>query len=151
VDYLIHCDQCRRTYEVVRALRDLDIRQIVAEAWRQAREEEKDKWLFAPIAVSHGVAGALEFLIDHLDDQAGFHMALMDPEIFGGRPHRPLEFARRGGFFELRESLEPRKVVLRYIEFRGTNAQIKQWFQEHKDRLLFDAQRQLFVVGPAAV
>jgi hypothetical protein len=148
-DFLVHVENRPETYEAIRRLKGIELDSTVAQAWREARTQARESWRFAPIAVSHGVLDALDFLVENIDKRHEMMQALMMMgDDHDWRWHDPGGGLGRPRFFDEMRDLDPRNVVLRHIEFRGTNAEIIQWFREHKPRLVFDRQRRIFVVGP---
>lgn len=113
--------QMNDVYQVIRRIEGLDLDDAVARAWDQKRFADGDERLSAAaIAVNHGHADALEELVLGLPANDA-----------GNNPHR---------HFMMRERA-PRSALLRATEARGTNAEIRAWYEDNRDHLVFDAQK----------
>lgn len=123
--YLVHAPGRLRTYQQIRDLPGIDLRDAVARAWAQGKNEHHfERLQAATIAVDYGHEDALSLLIDQLkDDQQGhpFH-------VFG-----PVG--------------DVRSTVLLHIDFHGTNAEIREWYKENRGKLRFDDAKKRFFVS----
>jgi len=103
--------------EAIAELPGIDIAPSVAEAWRRAKREPFAKLSVAKAAVEFGHLDALEALVDSIDDPQGTSMFM-----------------------------EARGTILRRIGFYGSNEQIRTWFAENKDKLVFNPNSKKFEV-----
>ena len=117
--HLVHGSNRLWTYKAIKNLPDMDLHEAVAEAWQRCRYREWEARSMAPVAVEYGHIDALELLVNALDGHS--------VDLMGG-------------------SYSPRSVVLNHTEARGTNEEIRRWFNENKDRLVFDAHSKKFRV-----
>jgi len=119
VEYFINGSNRSSTYGVIKFL-PIDLDDAVARAWEKAKFDLQ-KWeltYLAPIAVSHGVADALRYVVDSLE---------YPPD-------------------KISVDVHPRKVMLRHTEARGHNKALQQWYNQNKNNLVFDAERKVFRV-----
>ena len=115
--YLIRC----HTYELIHDLPGIDLGDAVAEAWEKAkREGEWEMVAMAQAAIEFGHIDALEYVVNDLISPRSKLRAYETHDI--------------------------REVVLRHIDFRGTNEEIRSWFQANKERLVFDPATRKFRV-----
>jgi len=107
------------TYDAIRFLPGIELEDAVASAWGLAGiGESYEARSMARIAIGYGHVDALETLIAELD------LCAEDP-------------------FALRQV---RAALLRHTEARGTNEEMRRWFEEHRDDLVFDPEHKLFRV-----
>jgi hypothetical protein len=120
VNYFIWGRNRSMTYEAIQYLPGIDLDKAVAEAWEAARW--RDDWeaqSLAPIAMEHGVADALRFAVNRLGADEGH----WDNEML--------------------------RAVLRYTDARGTADDIRRWYRENADELVWDAKAHIFRVPKA--
>jgi hypothetical protein len=119
VNYFIHGAHRHDTYKALKNLPAIDLTDAVGRAWREARWDNPwETRQMAEIAMQHGHIDALGYLVEQLDDD-GF---------------APLGFSRARG------------LVLIYTEARGTNEDIRVWFDENRDKLVFDPGTRKYVI-----
>ena len=109
------------SFEAIRHLPIEDMEEAVAEAWRRSRYEHAyEREGMARIAVEYGHMDALEALIEGLsvDDESGAWRAR-----------------------------ENRAAILRVVDFRGSNAALADWFEQNRERLVFDEDAREFRVA----
>ena len=104
---------------MIKNLPGIELDTTVAEAWIVAQDSEWERPSMAPVAVEYGYLDALEYVVESLDRE------------------RPWASWRRPA----------RVIILRHTEARGTNEEIRQWFEQNKDRLVFDPETKKFRVG----
>ncbi len=105
-------------FPILKDIPDLELDDAVERAWRRARfTGHHMQTSMAPIALEYGYPDALELAIRDLDKTTGVR-------IFNARD-----------------------LVLRFTDARGSDEEIRKWYEENKDRLVFDPERRRFVVG----
>ncbi len=104
-------------------LPDYDLAHTVEVCWKRAREGKLSVSYstFAAKAASYGNVDALGALIDTLRTSSSY--------------------MSHSSSYNMR-----RTNVLRYIDYRGSNTDIQQWYKTNKDKLVFDRLRQRFIV-----
>lgn len=122
VNYFVQSDswQIDEVYQILRRAEGVDLDGAVERAWEQRRFDDADERVaVAAIAINHGHADALAELVEALpDDQAEQH------------PHH----------FMMHKQT-PRTAILRATEARGTNDELRGWYESHRDHLVFDARK----------
>jgi len=117
--YFINGMNNANTYNMIKRLPIQDLPAAVAEAWKRCKYENVYlRQGMAIVALEYGHVDALASLIDLL---ASGEMNL--PEW----------------------SNQVRSAVLKYVEFRGSNEDLVQWFQKNRDKLRFDPKAKKFV------
>ncbi|MCK4300984.1 MAG: hypothetical protein KAX80_15695, partial [Planctomycetes bacterium] len=116
--YLIHGHNRSWTYNAIRNLPGIDLAETVAEAWEWARDDPYDDSQMASVALAFGHIDALELVMDSLD----------------------LPSDTPGTIYQARQ------LALRHTEARGTNEELRRWFQQNKHRLVFDPEARKFRV-----
>jgi len=109
--YLISGGNKRWTYDAIKDLPGIDLTDAVAKAWERAKRSrygEADE--AAGFAAEFGHVDALGYLI------------------------RSLSGSQRSTY----AAQEAREVIMRCTDARGTSEQIRKWFGENKDKLVFD-------------
>lgn len=117
--YLVNGGNRHLTYEAIKDLPGIQLEEVVAKAWERAKRE--GGWAamtMGKAAIGFGHIDALQCAVNEL----------------GAPPWRPDRMH------------DAREVVLRHIEFRGTNAEIRRWFHTNKDKLVFDQDTKKFRV-----
>ena len=117
--YLVNGGNRHYTYEAIKDLPGIQLEEVVAKAWERAKR--RGRWEpvnMGKAAIEFGHIDALECAINEL----------------GAPPWRSDRMR------------DAREVVLRHIEFRGTNEEIRRWFHANKDRLVFDPETKKFQV-----
>jgi len=91
--------------------------------WRRARDGKLsiNYSSFAPMAAEYGNIDALGTLIDTLRASSSY--------------------LSHSSTYNIR-----RTNVLKFIDYRGSNNDIKQWYEANKDKLVFDGLRKRFVM-----
>ncbi|MEM9345395.1 MAG: hypothetical protein AAGB26_02135 [Planctomycetota bacterium] len=104
-------------------LPEYDLAHTIDVCWRRAREGKLSVSFttFAAKAAEFGNAEALGSLIDQLQSSSSY---LSHASTFNAR----------------------RTNVLRYIDYRGSNKDIQQWYRANKDKLVFDHLRKRFYI-----
>ena len=106
-------------YRAIRDLPGIDLEGAVGQAWERAKREGVWQTVsMAEAAIEFGHVDALERAVNGLD---------YGPSAAG--------YMRNA-----------RQVVLRHIDFYGTNGEIRRWFHANKDRLTFDPETRKFRV-----
>jgi len=116
---------------LLQTLPDYDLNNTINAAWRKLTkqiENTRNTWqlrrqrqVLAPHAAAIGNVDALGVLIEEIDDTPS---------------HR----------IDLDQINTERLNAMRYIDFRGSNKQIKQWYADHRDKLVFDRFRKKFTL-----
>lgn len=120
--YLISADSRSWTYEAIKDLPIEDLEGAVNEAWVAGKyAHEYDRQRLADIAVTYGNAGALEYLIHALNFPAGNSSS-----------------AQMNG--------TSRFIVLRLVDFKGSDEELAAWFAANKKQIEFDPASRRFVV-----
>jgi len=125
---------------LLKTLPGYDVNKTIEACWDNRNNQHQINGPFfmqntnADLAVQAAEIGnldALEQLIDRLKgNESGRH------HHFGG-------FGGHGGPNQV---VQDRHNVTRFIPFRGTNKQIKKWFEKHRDELTFDHFEKRFVI-----
>lgn len=104
-------------------LPDYDLGHTIDICWRRAREGKLSisYSTFANKAAEYGNVDALGSLIDNLRSSSSY--------------------LTHSSSYNMR-----RTQVLRFIDYRGSNQDIQQWFKANKDKLVFDQLRKRFMV-----
>jgi ribosomal protein L28 len=104
-------------------LPDYDLAHTVDVCWRRAKDGKLSVSYstFAPKAAEYGNVDALGSLVDTLRTTSSY---LSHSSTYNMR----------------------RTNVLKYIDFRGSNQDIQEWYKANKDKLVFDDLRKRFVV-----
>lgn len=120
-------------YAMIKDLPGIELDDAVHRTWKRLRAEQHFGHFggqFAPIAIEHGNADALGWLVDLL------HQRDFDQQVAG---------------FGRLENKSVRDTILRYIDFEGSDDEIKTWYYKNKDRLEFDKKRKVFKTKPGPV
>lgn len=119
--HLANGDNPSSTYNAIKDLPGVDLTQEVAECWERTKDEGQPWEIqnMAGIAMEYGHLDALEKEIELLDSDELRH--------FG-------------------PDTGPRRLILRYTDAHGRPEEIRKWYQENKDRLVFDKVSRKFVV-----
>lgn len=122
-DLVWHFRNCRSLtlshYRAVKAIPDKKLTQgIVREEW--SKRTGRYRRMLCEAGLDYGLKETLEYAVSCLD-----------------RPWRR-------SFYE--KTPTPRELVLKYTAARGTNDDIRRWYRENKDRLVFDAKQRKFVI-----
>lgn len=109
--------------QMLRALPDYDLAHTINACWERAGDGRIriSQTSFATMAAEIGNAEALGLLIGQLQNTSNFTIS---PTAYNSR----------------------RTNALRFIEFRGSNQETQQWFNKHKDQLVFDHLSKRFVL-----
>ncbi len=108
---------------MLQALPDYDLANTVNACWQRAGEGniQISQASFAPMAAEMGNIDALGALVAQLNTTVSFSISSSTYNI--------------------------RRInVLRFIEYRGSNQEIQEWYQQNKDKLVFDHLRKRFVL-----
>lgn len=104
-------------------LQDYDLVHTVDVCWERAKDGQLsvNTSTFARTAASYGNVDALGLLIEQLVSNNSY---FNDSSTYNAR----------------------RTQVLRYVDYHGSNAELKKWYTTNKDRLVFDQFRKRFIV-----
>ena len=118
-DYFVEGGSASRTYKDLKKLKDFPLDEAVASAWERVKyDHEYAKYSMVPIAIKHGHLDALEIgVVDILIDEEG-------------QDHN------RG---------EVRKVLKKMMKWDDEGSFIS-WYQKNKENLVFDKDKNEFVV-----
>lgn len=125
--YLLHNDGRYQTYELIRDLPGIDLKETVAQAWEKTGYHEWEERGVAKMAVDFGHVDALELLMNYCVEQAEKEFPGSDWEVS-----------------------EIRKLVLKHLDFRGSNKEIADWIQKNREQLVFDVKTKKYVINPKA-
>jgi len=114
--YLIAGENRKATYEKIKDLPGIDLKETVALAWTNAALDRWERADMAPVAVQFGHLDALDLIVEALVD---------DCSTCG-------------------EIYAPRDLILRHTEARGTNEELNQWYVRHRHNLAFDEKAKVF-------
>lgn len=135
LEQLAISDQPAMIYAQIKDLPGIELDEAVRRAWSRLQggglSTNHAAQSFAPIALAHGEKDALGLYIDILDvtDSVELH---------------------RRGFPFIDRTIPPRRLVLKHIDFHGTNEQITEWYEKNYHDLKFDKERKVFYVEGAA-
>ena len=121
--HLVRSRGARTYYMMMRDLPGIDLDAAVCAAWERVRAApayRRELLEVSEFAVAHGHAPALELLINTLpvgEDEATSQAAMT------------------------------RQTVLGHIEYGGSNAEVRSWYEAHRDRLRFCRQSRCFYVA----
>ena len=109
--------------QILRTLPDYDLAHTINACWERAGDGRIriSQTSFATMAAEIGNIEALGLLISQLQSASNFTIS---PTAYNSR----------------------RTNALRFIEFRGSNQETQQWFNKHKDQLVFDHLSKRFVL-----
>lgn len=109
--------------EMLKMLPDYDLDQTVNVCWERAKSGKLSvsKSTIAPFAVERGNVEALGELIARLGSYTSYYYSS------SSRNSR-------------------RAIVLRHIDFRGSNTELEAWYKQNKDELVFDPLRKRFTI-----
>jgi len=120
-EYFIYCWSPSMVYHAIKDLPGIDLTDAVAKAWERAKYgHEFQSTMMAPAAIEFGHLDALERAVKDIDVDSG------------NRVHNA------------------RKLVMRFTEARGSGDDIRKWFENNKDRLTFDREKDKFFIPAAA-
>jgi len=125
--YMTHGDNPWQTYQDIKTLPGIELSQTVAEGWDRVKGEG-EPWQvqrMAGIALEYGHRDALDKQFELLGHA--------DPEMTFGMGFAP-------------NNLQPLYLILTYTDAQGTQDELRKWYQENKDRLVFDKAAKKFVV-----
>ncbi|WP_221435558.1 hypothetical protein [Algisphaera agarilytica] len=118
-------------YDLLRLERDFDLDHAVELAWEMSRfDDQHDRLAVAQFAAAHGHLDALGVLFGALPDDE-------DPE--GEHAHM---------FWH---GEDPRSIIMLLTPARGSNAELKEWFEAKEKFLIFDPNRSKWFVQQASV
>lgn len=106
-----------RMFNVIRHVPEIGIEAAVGEVWQRVRNDAWGRADMAPVAVGFGHRDALGYLIGRLEQKRTWPPA----SVY-------------------------REMVLQYIDFKGTNRDIVEWFEKNENALRFDTDRSKFFV-----
>lgn len=112
---------------LLESLPSYDLSHTINEAWKPGKANEHDYYLrrkresLAPYAASIGNVEALGMLVNKLQDAPSYRMRL--------------DYVN-----------QERLNITRFIDFRGSDKQIADWYKANKDDLIFDVYRKKFVL-----
>lgn len=111
--------------EVLECLPDYDLDRTVAEMWARANDGSNTHNLYqiAQSAAAYGHVDALGVLISQLARRSSFHSSNGENTYDSQRAS-----------------------IMRYIDFAGTAEEIAEWFELHKDELIFDHVTQRYLL-----
>ena len=114
--YLINRDNRYGTFQTIRDLPGIDLEETVAAAWDTAGNHEWEERGIAKIAIQYGHVDALKNLVDFLNNKEVNRW-----EVSAIRP-----------------------LVIRHIDFYGSNTEISKWLTDNSDNLTFDKKTKKF-------
>ncbi len=124
--YLVNGVNNAFTYESIRTLPGIQLDEAVAGLWQKTESWTGRDASFRPkiaaIATYHGVVDALGFAVDSLGKEWGRRYTVETP----------------------------RGVILKHTEARGSDEELREWWTQNKDVIVFDSERGTFVVDAAA-
>lgn len=113
--YLIHGNNRYNTFQALQELPKIDLTEAVADAWSRSGENEWEERNAAKFAIQYGHISALKHLLDSLlNGESQWEAGLL------------------------------RKIILRHINFYGTNKEIGKWVQKNEENLVFDKRTKKF-------
>ncbi len=115
--YLILGSNKSWTYETIKMLPSIELEDAVFEAWQNAKREKWSRNSFAPIALAHGQIDAFPIIIESLDSSPNNHDAVR----------------------------HPRKHILQYTYAKGSNDDLRNWYNENKNNLKFDKEKRKYI------
>lgn len=120
--------QTRYTQQVVMILEGMsgyDLERTVSEMWRNSQQGNASHTVYqvAVVAVRYGHIEALQALVNQLNQRSGY---------YNNNGENTYD--------------QQRTMVMRYIDFSGSNAEIAQWLTDHKDELVFDHVTQRYLL-----
>ncbi len=105
-------------YPLLKEIPELKLDDAVERAWSRAKFGPSHLLTnMVPVAIEYGYPDALELAVRDLDKTTGVRVS------------------------------NARDLVLKFTDARGSNEEIRKWYEENKDRLVFDPERERFVVG----
>jgi hypothetical protein len=107
------------TYRSICDLPGIHLTEAVARAWARCRRGSTERQYFAAIATAFGHVDALAVCVESLD-----------PELDDQR--------------RVRRAAE---IVRRHLEFAGTDEELRAWFSENREKLVFDPATKMYRVG----
>jgi len=133
---MVNSSQPATVYGAISKLPGIDLDDAVQRAWQRLEQRpgnDPAKATFVTIAIAHGEKDALGAFIQIMGVADTF------------------DLHRRGWAF-LDRSVSPRRVVLKHIDFHGSDAEITVWFEKNYHDIQFDSSRRVFFVPqrPAA-
>lgn len=117
--YLINRNGRHNTYQAIRHLPDIDLADAVAKAWGKTGHHEWEERGIAKIAIEYGHLDAMEYLVNFLADE---HQNRW--EVSGIR-----------------------QLVLRHLDFYGSNKEMAEWIKKNEDQLIFDKKTKKFTIA----
>jgi len=118
VEYFVFCNMPSMVHPVLKEIPELELDEAVERAWQRAKFGHTGMvTMMVPIAIEYGYPDALEQAVRDIDETSGIR-------VFNARD-----------------------LVLKFTDARGSNEEIRKWYEENKDRLVFDPDRRRFVVG----
>ena len=120
-DYFINGTNRAWTYKTIQHLPIENMPEAVEEAWNRSKYEHGyNRISMATIAIGYGNLDALEALVNSLTSET-------HDSYWVNQDARP--------------------AVLQYTNFTGSNAELKDWFQNNRSFLRFDPEQKKFVIG----
>ncbi len=116
--YLIEGSNRYQTWLAIRDLEGIKLKDVLPQAWERARSDRFEVGLLAGPVLDMGYRPALEFCIEHLEDNNG-----VSPDVY-----------------------DLRALVLEHTGIMGSNEEIQRWYQENRNRLVFDLVSRRFLV-----
>lgn len=122
-DVTINSRYANRFIEMLRVLPEYDLSHTINVCWQRAGKSEipVSQSAFINLAVELGNIEALGMLISQISTSSSY--------LYSSSSYNT-----------------PRMSVLRYIDFRGSNAEIKAWFEKNEEKLVFDHLAKRFVL-----
>ena len=118
--YFVNGKNQAQTYSVIQYFPIEKLSEAVAEAWERGKyDNEYNRISMATVAVRYGHLDALEVLVDVLAS------------------------GNRDNYWVTQEA---RPAVLQSTDFRGSNAELKDWFEANRSLLRFDTEKKKFVM-----
>lgn len=120
-DYFIYGHNKEWTYYEIKDLPIEDMPAAVADAWQRSRSgDPANKLTMVMVALQFGHKDALEWVLKMLTDAS--------PRNYD-------------------HASEIRNLVLKHVDFYGSNNEVANWYRTNRDQIKFDAVSKKFVVG----
>jgi len=117
--YLINGWNRHVTFKIIKDLPGMDLSKELPQAWDNSRSgNEYEVAYLLPDVLAAGHIPALEYTIDMLDNDKKLPNTVVNP----------------------------RQLVMRFTQVRGSDSEIRKWFKENKNRLYFDKQGKKYLV-----
>ena len=131
---MIQSPQPATVYDAIRDLPGIDLDEAVRQTWKRLQHRignDSAKAGFVTIAIAHGDKDALGAFIDIIDVNDTFDL-------------------HHKGWAFLDRTISPRRVVLKHIDFHGSDAEITVWYEKNYHDLAFDKSRRVFYLPEPA-